>query len=653
MTDLDGSQLGVTTITGSASPLCGKDDSTRDILIREAVDSANSNALRLALYQVTGDPELAAMRLEREPVRSGAQFQRVVAKEFLPALKKKATAFLLSSPTQVPKPPDRTEARTLIELFSGETLNENHMRFGIEELAFDEYPRDCLWTSKPSWDVLENVNVIIIGAGISGIAAAIQLKRLGLRYKVVERQADIGGTWNLNDYPEARVDTSSFMYQFKFEKNYPWSEYFASQAETKSYLKYIVNKFELIADCEFNTEVTTAEWDENQAVWHVTMRSADGRERQMSPNFIVSASGLFSTPNLPNIPGIEKFGGAMFHTSQWDHNFDFRGTRVALIGTGSSGVQLMPALAREAGKLTVFQRTANWLAETPRYRDRVPPESRLLFEKMPYYWNWYCYSSFDTSIQLQHAQTYDHEWRKSNPGVSEANERLRVGLLDFMRRELAGREDLIEKCTPNHPPLARRLVVDNGFYRSLLQQNVELVTERIQHITTDGIFTRDGIERRFDLVVLGAGFQTSKYLFPVHYVGRDGMTLEKAWKKDGPRSYLGVTMPDFPNLFMMYGPNGQSRSTGFYSWAEIWARYIAGAITQVIEGKARSATIKRSIFDDYNTRLDAADKEIVWQEGEGSYLLNEHGRQSVNVAFRTEDLHAMLVEPDMSEFDVR
>ena len=182
----------------------------------------------------------------------------------------------------------------------------------------------------------------------------------------------------------------------------------------------------------------------------------------------------------------------------------------------------MPALARDAGKLTVFQRTANWIGETPGYRDKVTLESRLLLDMMPYYWNWYCYSSFDTSIQLQHAQIYDHEWRKSNLGVSEANERLRVGLLDFMRRELAGREDLIAKCTPHHPPLARRLVVDNGFYRSLLQPNVELVTKGIQHITSDGIFTRDGIERKFNLVVLGAGFQASKYLFPVHYIGRDG-----------------------------------------------------------------------------------------------------------------------------------
>ena len=158
------------------------------------------------------------MRLAREPVRSGAQFQRVVAKEFLPALKKKATSFLLDPPTLVPKAPDRNEARTLVELFSGEALDENYMRFGIEELAFDEYPRGWLWNSKPSSDVLEKVNVLIIGGGISGIAAAIQLKRLGLRYKIIERQADIGGTWNLNGYPEARVDTSSFMYQFKFEK---------------------------------------------------------------------------------------------------------------------------------------------------------------------------------------------------------------------------------------------------------------------------------------------------------------------------------------------------------------------------------------------------------------------------------------------------
>jgi 4-hydroxyacetophenone monooxygenase len=344
----------------------------------------------------------------------------------------------------------------------------------------------------------------------------------------------------------------------------------------------------------------------------------------------------------------------MFHTTQWDHGFQFEGKRVALIGTGSTGVQLMPALARGASHLTVYQRSANWIANAPGYRDKVPPETRLLFDQVPFYWNWYCYSSFDTSVQLQNAQTYDHEWRKTNPGISEINEKVRANLIEYMRDKLQGREDLIEKCMPDHPPLARRLVVDNGFYESLLRPNVELVTDGIERITPKGILGRDGVEREYDLIVLGAGFHVTRYLFPVNYVGRGGMTLEKAWEKDGARAYLGMVMPDFPNLFMMYGPNGQPRSGGFYSWAEIWARYIAGVIVKLVEDGKHSAAIRPEVFDNYNERLDAADAEILWrEESKDSYYNNEFGRQAVNISFRTEDLHAMLVEPDMSEYDVR
>lgn len=623
-------------------------------MIRKAVASANTNALRMALYMATRDPDLLNLRMNRVPVRGGAQFMRVVAKVDMPVLEEKAIEYLMGPHKEAPPTPSESEARQLIALFSGEPLSDNYARFGLEELAFDEFPRDWKWTNKPAPEALDKISVLVVGGGISGLTAAIQLKRLGLKFKVIERQEGIGGTWHLNDYPEARVDTSSYMYQYKFEKNYPWTEFFASRNETKAYLNHIASKYGVADDFVFNTEVKEAIWDEGRAVWDVVMRDKEGEETRTSVNFIITGSGLFSTPRMPNIPGIETFEGKMFHTTQWDHDYDFKGKRVALIGTGSTGVQLMPALARGAAHLTVYQRSANWIAGAPGYRDRVPPETQLLFDNVPFYWNWFCYSSFDTSVQLQNCQTYDEEWRKTNQGVSEANEKVRANLVEYMRDKLEGREDLIEKCMPNHPPLARRLVVDNGFYESLLRPNVELITDGIERISPKGIVGKDGVEREYDLIVLGAGFHVTRYLFPVNYVGRDGMTLEKAWEKDGARAYLGMLMPDFPNLFMMYGPNGQPRSGGFYSWAEIWARYIAGVIVNLVENGKHSATIKHGVFDDYNRRLDEEDAKILWrEESKDSYYNNEFGRQAINISFRTEDLHAMFVEPRMSEFDVR
>ena len=405
---------------------------------------------------------------------------------------------------------------------------------------------------------------------------------------------------------------------------------------------------------QFNTEVIAARWNEERATWTVTLRRTDGVETQATANFLITGSGLFSTPNMPDIPGIEGFQGKICHTTHWDHNYDYAGQRIAQIGTGSTGVQLMPALARAAEQLSVYQRSANWIAPTEGYRASVPDETRWLFDNLPYYWNWYCYSAFDTSLGLQNAQTYDHEYRRKHGGVSEANDRVKAMLTEYIRSQLGDRNDLIAKCMPNHAPLGRRLVVDNGFYEALRLPNVELVTEGIERITAHGIVSRDGVERPFDMIVLAAGFKVSKYLWPVQYDGRGHATLEKAWAKDGARSYLGMTMPGFPNLFMMYGPQGQPRSGGFYSWAEIWARYAVGMIVKTVEGGWRSAEVKREIFDDYNSRLDEAMKEILWEvEGAGSYFNNEFGRSQVNIPFRTEDYHAMVVDPNLQDYELR
>jgi 4-hydroxyacetophenone monooxygenase len=632
----------------------GHADEDRETFIRRAVDQANLNALRLALYQVTGDPELAAVKVIQKAIRGGALLQEAVADEDAPRLKQKIVDYLLNPPADVPPPPSEGETIELIKLFNSQEKSENFIRFAVEELALEDYPRDVQWTNRPAQDVLDNFKVLIIGGGISGIGAAIQLKKLGLNYRVVERQSDIGGTWQLNNYPEARVDTSSYLYQFKFEKNYPWSEFFAARDETKRYLAHVVERHGILPDFTFGTEVVESVWDEKTAAWQVTLQHKDGAKEQITANAIISGSGLFATPNIPDIPGIETFQGAMFHTAQWDHSYDYAGKKVALIGTGSSGTQMMPAIARAAEQLTVYQRTASWIMTLEGYRAPVSREARWLFDHMPYYWNWYCYASFDTAMHLQDMQTYDHEYRNRTGGINARNDKVKAALTDFLKDKLGEGSDLYRKCLPTYPPLARRLVVDNGFYDALLQDNVDLVTEGIVEITPTGIRTADGEEREFDLIALAGGFQTSRYLHPVHYVGRGGMTLDKAWAKDGGRSYVGLTMPDFPNLFMFYGPNGQPRSGGFYSWAEVWSRYAAGMIVHMLENGYRSADVKHDVFDAYNEELDTAMKEVLWEvEGAGGYYNNEFGRCGVNLPFLTEDYHAMVAKPNPDDYDLR
>ena len=397
------------------------DPAERKAFIRQAIQTANSNALRLALYQVTGDPELAAMKPYQLEIRGGALLQNAVRPEDLASLHDKAVAYLFSTgdkPVVLP-PPDAAEAKRLMGLFCAQQISENYARFGLEELAYDEYPRDAKWSNKPSPEVLSSLRVLVVGAGISGIAAAIQLSRLGIPYTVIERQVDIGGTWQLNNYPQARVDTSSYLYQFKFEKNYPWAEFFAARNDTMKYLHHVAGRRGVLENFRFEIQVVAAKWHEDRGVWVATLRHADGREEQFTANFIISGSGLFATPNsTPDIAGLDDFKGRIFHTALWDQSYDFAGKRIALIGTGSTGTQLMPALAEAAGQLTVYQRTPSWIFGVEGYRSPVPDETQWLFDHLPYYWNWISYSAFDTAMQLQNAQSYDREWRNTHGGVS-------------------------------------------------------------------------------------------------------------------------------------------------------------------------------------------------------------------------------------------
>lgn len=628
-----------------------------EAFIRAAVDKANLNALRLALLQVTGDPELAKMRTRRHAIRGGAMFAHVLAtEEDAKAVKEKAYAYLSKrKPNEdVPPPPSKAESKKLADVFGDEPVEEREWEYDYEELAFNEFPRSAEWTDKkPSAEKIAAFKIIVIGGGISGIAAAVQFKRLGLNFTVLERQAGIGGTWLLNSYPGARVDTSSYLFQFKFVKNYPWSEYFATAGETRKYLSDVAERYNVTDHFLFNREVVSCVWNEDSSEWELTVKHKDGRTETMTCNAIVSGTGLFATPSLPDIEGLRNFKGAAFHTANWDHSVDYRDKRVSLLGTGSTGTQLAATIASEAKSLNVYQRTPNWIMNMEGYRALIDDQVRYVFDHMPYYWNWYCYSAHVTSQQLQHLQNIDKDWQAKGGLINKRNDIVRKNLTQYIESKAEGIPGLLEKILPDHAPLVRRLVVDNGFYDALRRDNVELVTDDIVSFTETGVKTADGVERPCDIAVFGTGFKVSQYFWPCKYVGRNGATMQDLWSKDGPRSYLGMTMPGFPNFFSFYGPNHQPRSGGFYSWGEIWSRYTASSIVHLIENDKKSIECRRDVFDDYNARLDAKAAELIWELDGHGYYVNEHGRQSVNAPWHTADYHRMVMKPNFDDFEIR
>ncbi|KAM3414445.1 hypothetical protein BST61_g9610 [Cercospora zeina] len=609
-----------------------------DEFIREAIAKSNPNALRLALYQVTGDPDLAKMRTRRHAVRGGAMYAHVLEESEIPALHEKAFAYLSQPDSQraVPPPPSPAEARKMMDIWGDEPINDADFQFNYEELAYDEFPRTTQWTTKkPSAEKINAFKIIVIGCGISGVACAVQFKNLGLNFQVLERQHDIGGTWLLNTYPDARVDTSSFLYQFKFVKNYPWTEFYASAGDTRAYLAHVVQQHGVRDHFLFNREVTRAVWSEERKEWQLTIKHAGGAEEVMTCNAIVSGSGLFATPNSkPDIPGINDFKRPIFHTATWDHDVDYKNKRVALLGTGSTGTQLAPAVARVAKSLTVYQRTPSWIMNLDGYRNPIDQYSRWIFDNMPYYWNWYCYGAH-------------------TGGINERNDKVKAALTDYIQSKVEGQPGLLQKLLPQHAPLVRRLVVDNGFYDMLRQDHVELVTEKIDRFTEAGIATADRKLREFDVVVLGTGFKVAEYFWPCEYVGRDGITLEDLWNKDGARSYLGLSMPGFPNMFSFYGPNHQPRSGGFYSWAEVWARYTADCIIHLLENNKQIIDVRKDVYDTYNEALDKKAATLLWEQPGSGYYVNKFGRSGVNLPWPTSEYHRMVSKPNFEDYDIR
>jgi 4-hydroxyacetophenone monooxygenase len=618
-----------------------------EAFIRRALDDADLNALRLALYQATGDETLLDIKLTQTPAYGGTAYLTEVAKEEQAGLRDKAVAFLLAKQAdfQQVKPSD-AELRRMFELFRNEELTDKDWRYRRDLAAFDDHPRLARWSGgKPQ--LPDGYRVAIIGAGFGGIAMGVQLEKLGIPYTIYERRAELGGTWSRNAYPDVRVDTTNFLYQFFFEKNYPWREYFARAAEVRSYLEHIAAKYGIKQHMQFNTEVNRAVFDEGSGTWTLTVRT-DGEQQTVAVNAVVAASGLFANPKRFDVPGAEDFLGQLLHTAECSGEEDLDGKDVAIIGNGSTGVQMMSAVARRARSVGVFQRTPQWISPRERYGEPLAPETRWLLDTMPYYWNWYSYSIGTMRLGMQKTQEFDPAWQAKGGLVSLANDELRKTLTAYIKTKVGSRPDLVEKLTPQHAPMARRMIIDNGWYASLLEDHVELITDKIEGLTADGILTSDGRERHYDVIFTATGFDVEKYLWPTDFRGLGGESIEEHWTNpegQGPRAYLSIAVPHFPNLFIMYGPNSQNRAGSLIVWMEVWARYIAEGLIATIEGGHRYATVRPEVFEDYNERHDAAMRELIWYDKASmgrNYYVNHWGRQQVNAAWRLEDQHQSL-----------
>lgn len=527
------------------------------------------------------------------------------------------------------------ELRPLLEFVVGGSAEDDYLPLFEEELGIAGEDLRAPGWRKEDLAPGRPFRVAVIGAGMSGLLAAYRLGQAGIPYVVLEKDDDVGGTWLENSYPGCRVDVSNHFYSYSFAQRDDWPQHFSTRDVLLDYFRRCADEFGVRDHIRFRTEVTRASWDEDRGVWVLEVRGPDGEET-LEANAIISAVGQLNRPSYPDIPGRDTFAGPSFHSACWDHGVDLAGKRVAVIGTGASAVQFVPAIADETAEVLVFQRTPPWLLPTPDYHDDVSEEQMWLFRHVPGYASWYRFWLFWRNCEgLLPLVTVDPDWEPKDESVSAGNEMVRQMLLAYLQAEFADHPELLQAVTPHYPPAAKRVIRDNGIWaRTLTRDDVSLITERITEITPAGVRTADGVEHEVDVIVYGTGFQASKFLTPMEVVGRGGVELHEHWKGDA-RAYLGITVPGYPNLFCLYGPNTNIVINGsiiYFSECEV--RYVLEALRLLLEGGYGSLDPKPEVHDAYNERIDAGNLARAWGVSTvNSWYRNETGRSAQNWPF--------------------
>jgi cation diffusion facilitator CzcD-associated flavoprotein CzcO len=452
--------------------------------------------------------------------------------------------------------------------------------------------------------------IAIVGTGFSGIGMAIRLLREGeTDFVLLERAADIGGTWRDNTYPGCRCDVPSHLYSFSFAPNPNWSSTFSPQPEILDYLRDVATRFGVLPHVRFNTELESARWDEPQARWQ--LETSNG---PLSADVVIAAQGPLSDPSLPDLPGLDSFEGKTFHSAQWDHEHDLEGERVAVIGTGASAIQFVPRIQPKVGKLHVFQRTAPWVVPHPN-RVMKAFEHRL-------------YNALPAAQLAMRGAIY---WARETFVLQFRNKRLRKLGTRMALRQLERQvpdPELRAKLTPQYEIGCKRILPTEEWYPALQQPNVELVTDAIAEVRPRSVVTAGGEEREVDTIIFGTGFHVSDLPISGRLRGRDGRTLAEHW--DGsPRAYKGAAVAGFPNLFFLVGPNTGLGHNSIVFMIESQITYVLSALKAMRRRGAAVLDVRPEAQAAYNAELEEMTRGTVWVSGGcSSYYIDRNGHNS-------------------------
>jgi 4-hydroxyacetophenone monooxygenase len=617
-----------------------------DADLAAALEHANHPSLVPVLYQLTGDRRWLAEPYR--PTRSRGMddndsggFAPEVAREIREAVLEAVARYDAGEPPAVPAPTGAA-LRELLELANGEPVPPEYADMAAEDMGFE-----C----PPSPRAPEGaLRVVVIGAGISGMLAAIKLREAGIEPVVLEKNDDVGGGWLENHYPGAGVDTASYLYSYSFVEH-DWNAHYGKRDEVYGYLRDVAERYGLREVIRFGTEVVAASYDPDTATWTVRTETGD----EYTADAVISSTGVLNRPKIPPIPGLDDFTGRLFHTARWPDDLDLTGKRVAVVGAGASAMQVVPAIAEQVDRLTIFQRSPQWVAPNSVYFAEVGEAVHLVMRRVPFYRRWYrTRLAWNLNDRVHPTLDVDPRWPHQDRSINAQNDGHRRVFTRYLESELAGRPDLIEKALPDYPPFGKRMLLDNGWYRTLRRDNVDLVTEGVAEITRTGLRGTGGTEVDVDVIVLATGFHSLKMLYPMHITGRSGRSLAQTWGDEDAWAYLGITVPDFPNLFITCGPGtGLGHGGSMITVAECQVRYIVDMLVTMAEKGLRAVEVRPDVEGEFRRQFDEAHGRRLWTHpGMTNWYRNSAGRVVATMPWRIVDYWRMTHHADLESYEV-
>ena len=591
--------------------------------LESALDSASFPVVAALLVHFTGDISI----LEKLPRPNQAvlgEIQGFLSEDDKQIIKKIAlkeiSKFFSNHEVNDIYVPSNEELNKMMSFIVGENVSPDYIPMMLRDLNITSQDlKLSSVTTKPSLEVL------IIGAGMSGILAAIKLAERGIKFKIYEKNINLGGTWFENRYPGARVDIANHFYSYSFEENHQWSEHFSQQPELLDYFKRCFDKYDIQKNTYFETQVTDMKFDDETKMWEVTSIHNKKSNKEVI-NIVLSCVGQLNQPKIPDIEGMDEFQGNMFHSSKWPDDDVIAGKKVAVVGSGASAFQIVPSIAKYCEQLTIFQRSPPWMFPNPKYHEQVDEEKKWLLENLPFYSRWYRFLLFyPGSDQLLDSLFVDPSWKDRSDSINQQNDEMRKLFTSAMLAQISNKS-LIDKVIPNYPPFGKRMLQDNGAWLEALHlPNVTLLAEGVEQMNSRGIIGLEK-EHEFDTVVFATGFKAQDFFDPINIDCGSGSF--KSIYEDSPVSYLGITFSSIPNFFAMYGPGTNLAHAGSIIFnSECQINYICSAIEHMLNNDYKVIKVKPKIEKQYQDRFDKRHKKMVWQHANvSSWYQNSKGK---------------------------